>query len=180
MQGRGLARGPIHESLGKPNSGLSKDLDALAVYSNSHEFTLSPHAKGGLSEAAKRGQTLFHSEAVGCAKCHNGPFYCDSHPSKPFAMHDVGTGRTDKSEKMETKYDSPTLLGLYRSAPYLHDGSAATLEEVLTTQNKNDQHGHTSQLTPQQVGDLVEFLKALPFEDPVPAAKAEGLQQVRK
>lgn len=180
MQGRGLARGPIHESLGKPNSGLSKDLDALAVYSNSHEFTLSPHAKGGLSEAAKRGQTLFHSEAVGCAKCHNGPFYCDSHPSKPFAMHDVGTGRTDKSEKMETKYDSPTLLGLYRSAPYLHDGSAATLEEVLTTQNKNDQHGHTNQLTPQQVGDLVEFLKALPFEDPVPAAKAEGLQQVRK
>jgi len=180
MQGRGLARGPIHESLGKPNSGLSKELDALAVYTNSHSFTMSPHAKEGLSDAAKRGQTLFHSKAVGCATCHSGPYYCDSQPGEAFAMHDVGTGRGDKSEKMATKYDSPSLLGVYRSAPYLHDGTAATLEEVLTTQNTNDQHGHTSQLTPAQVADLVEFLKALPFEDPAPAAKAAGLKQVRK
>ncbi len=180
MQGRGLARGPIHDSLGKPNSGLSKELDALAVYTNSHSFTNSPHAKEGLSDAAKRGQTLFHSKAVGCAECHSGPYFCDSQPGKTFAMHDVGTGRGDKSEKMGTKYDSPSLLGVYRSAPYLHDGTAATLEEVLTTQNKEDRHGKTSQLTPDQVSDLVEFLKALPFEDPVPAAKASGLKQVRK
>lgn len=180
MQGRGLARGPIHDSLGKPNSGLSKELDALAVYTNSHNFPISPYAKEGLSDAAKRGQTLFHSKAVGCAECHSGPYFCDSQPGKTFAMHDVGTGRGDKSEKMGTKYDSPSLLGIYRSAPYLHDGTAATLEEVLTTQNKEDRHGKTSQLTPEQVSDLVEFLKALPFEDPVPAAKASGLKQVRK
>ena len=180
MQGRGLARGPIHDSLGKPNSGLSKELDALAVYTNSHSFTISPYAKEGLSDAAKRGQTLFHSKAVGCAECHSGPYFCDSQPGKTFAMHDVGTGRGDKSEKLGTKYDSPSLLGVYRSAPYLHDGTAATLEEVLTTQNKEDRHGKTSQLTPEQVSDLVEFLKALPFEDPVPAAKASGLKQVRK
>lgn len=180
MQGRGLARGPIHDSLGKPNSGLSKELDALAVYTNSHSFPISPYAKEGLSDAAKRGQTLFHSKAVGCAECHSGPYFCDSQPGKTFAMHDVGTGRGDKSEKMGTKYDSPSLLGVYRSAPYLHDGTAATLEEVLTTQNKEDRHGKTSQLTPDQVSDLVEFLKALPFEDPVPAAKAAGLKQVRK
>lgn len=180
MQGRGLARGPIHDSLGKPNSGLSKELDALAVYTNSHSFTSSPYAKEGLSDAAKRGQTLFHSKGVGCAECHSGPYFCDSQPGKTFAMHDVGTGRGDKSEKMGTKYDSPSLLGVYRSAPYLHDGTAATLEEVLTTQNKEDRHGKTSQLTPDQLSDLVEFLKALPFEDPVPAAKASGLKQVRK
>lgn len=180
MQGRGLARGPIHDSLGKPNSGLSKELDALAVYTNSHSFPISPYAKQGLSDAAKRGQTLFHSKAVGCAECHSGPYFCDSQPGKTFAMHDVGTGRGDKSEKIGTKYDSPSLLGVYRSAPYLHDGTAATLEEVLTTQNKEDRHGKTSQLTPDQVSDLVEFLKALPFEDPVPAAKAAGLKQVRK
>ena len=180
MQGRGLARGPIHDSLGKPNSGLSKELDSLAVYTNSHNFPISPYAKEGLSDAAKRGQTLFHSKAVGCAECHGGPYFCDSQPGKTFAMHDVGTGRGDKSEKMGTKYDSPSLLGVYRSAPYLHDGTAATLEEVLTTQNKEDRHGKTSQLTPDQVSDLVEFLKALPFEDPVPAAKASGLKQVRK
>lgn len=180
MQGRGLVKGRIHDSLAQPNSGLSKELDAVAVYANSHQFPLSPYAKGGLSDAAKRGQALFHSEAVGCAKCHSGAFYSDSRPGEKFTMHDIGTGAADKSEKMGTKYDSPTLLGLYRSAPYLHDGTAATLEEVLTTQNAGDRHGKTSQLSKTEVADLVEFLKALPFEDPVPAAKDQGLKQVRK
>jgi hypothetical protein len=89
-------------------------------------------------------------------------------------MHDVGTGADDPSELMGTKYDTPTLLGVYRSAPYLHTGEAATLEEVLTTCNPDDRHGRTSQLSPDEVLDLAEFLRALPYEDPVPAAEAEG------
>jgi YVTN family beta-propeller protein len=179
MQGRGLVRGSIHEALNEPNQGLSEALDALAVYTNSHGFPLSPYAKNGLSEPAQRGKALFFSEQVGCAQCHSGPLYSDSQPGQDRKLHDVGTGGDDPTEKMEPKYDTPTLIGVYRSAPYLHHGKAATLEEVLTTRNPKDQHGRTSQLTPAQIVDLVEFLKALPYEDPLPAAGKAGLIHVR-
>jgi YVTN family beta-propeller protein len=173
MQGAGLLREPIKPKLGYAPTELeektgsrSKDLDALAIYSNSFSFTLSPHAPGGkLSESALRGKELFHSPAVGCVKCHSGPYYSDSTLTKPFKLHDVGTGR-DSLEKMGTKYDTPTLLGVYRAAPYLHDGSAKTLIDVLTTCNKEDKHGKTSHLKPAELNDLVEFLKALPYETP--------------
>lgn len=180
MQGLGLVRGPLNPSLDKPNKGLSRDLDALSAYSNSHKFSLSPHAKGGLSEAAARGRKLFQSEAVGCAACHSGPFYSDSTPASPFKVHDVGTGGDDPTEKMGPKYDTPTLLGVYRSAPYLHHGKAQTLREVLTKFNPEDRHGKTRELSPGQIDDLVEFLKALPFEDPVPQAKAAGMIKVER
>ena len=78
----------------------------------------------------------------------------------------MGTGKDDPGEKMGPKYDTPTLLGVYRSAPYLHHGKAKTLLDVLTTCNKGDKHGKTSHLKPAQLDDLVAFLKALPYETP--------------
>ncbi len=179
MQGRGLVRGAIHEPLAQPNQGLSPALDALAVYTNTHTFALSPHAKHGLSEAAQRGKTLFFDQKVGCATCHNGPLFTDSQPGAERKLHDVGTGKSDPTEKMEPAYDTPTLLGVYRSAPYLHHGKAKTLTEVLTTFNPDDLHGKTQQLTPKQIADLVAYLKCLPYEDPIPAAKQAGLVPVR-
>ena len=179
MQGRGLLRGTVHESLDQPNQGLSPALDALAVYSNTHTFAMSPHAKQGLSEAALRGKTLFLDEQVGCAKCHSGPLFTDSQPGANRKLHDVGTGKSDPTEKMEPAYDTPTLLGVYRSAPYLHHGKAKTLNEMLTTLNPDDQHGKTKHLTKDQIADLVEYLQCLPYEDPIPAAKKAGLVQVR-
>ena len=94
-------------------------------------------------------------------------------------MHDVGTGLADPTEKMEPKYDTPTLLGVYRSGPYLHNGKAKTLAEVLTTLNPNDQHGKTRHLTADQIADLVEYMKCLPYEDPTSLAKQAGLVPVR-
>lgn len=159
MQGRGLVRGPIHESLApEKNAGLSKELDAVAAYSNSHDFRLSPHARGGLSEAAQRGKEVFFSKQTRCAECHAGDYYTDQ------KLHDVGTGKQDKSELIGPKYDTPTLLGIYRTAPYLHHGAASTLEELLTTANVDDQHGVTSHLDESQRRDLIEFLKSLPYE----------------
>ncbi len=102
-------------------AGKSKDLDALAVYTNSFmRFTaLSPAHPSlpGRSVAAflPRGKKLFFSEAVGCAGRHSGPYYTDSKLEKPFNLHDVGT--FDPMEKMGPKYDTPTLLGVYRTAP---------------------------------------------------------------
>jgi len=180
MQGRGLIRGKVSPALDEPNKGRSSDLDALAAYSNVHKFTLSPHAKNGLSDSAKRGKEIFFSNEAKCAECHSDPFYTDSTPAAPFKLHDVGTGEDDPSEKMGPKYDTPTLLGIYRTAPYLHHGKAKSLEEVLVEYNRNDQHGKTSHLSREQVADLVEFLKALPYEDPEPAAKAAGLTKIEK
>jgi cytochrome c peroxidase len=85
---------------------------------------------------------------------------------KPFKLHDVGTGKDDPSEKIGPTYDTPTLLGVYKTAPYLHHGKAATLLDVLTTANKDNRHGNTSQLAPGELNDLVAFMKSLPFEQP--------------
>jgi cytochrome c peroxidase len=178
MQGRGLIEGKVQSALGPTNKGLSKTLDALAAYTNSHRFTLSPHAKRGFNKQAKRGRVLFFSKETGCASCHKGPYYTDSIPNQKILRHDVGTGEEDKSEKMGPAYDTPTLLGVYRSAPYLHHGKAKTLEEVLTIFNRNDRHGKTSHLSPEQIADLVEFLRMLPFEAPEPQAKALGMTRI--
>jgi YVTN family beta-propeller protein len=175
MQGAGLLRGAMKPKRGfepielsEDLAGRSKDLDALAVYTNSFEFTLSPHipAPGKLSESAERGKRLYFSAAVGCADCHSGPYYTDSRLQKPFNLHDVGTGDPDSLEKMGPKYDTPTLLGVYRTAPYLHNGKAKTLREVLTTCNPGDKHGKTSHLKAAEIDDLVAFLKSLPYETP--------------
>jgi len=174
MQGKGLMRARPNPALGPPNKGLSKDLDALAAYSNTHKLPRSPHAKSGLSESAQRGKTLFFSAATQCATCHSGPFYTDQ------KTHDVGTRRDDPSEQMPPAYDTPTLLGLYKSAPYLHHGKAATLTDLLTTQNPGDTHGKTSKLSAAEVTDLVEFLKALPYEDPEPQARASGMAPIER
>jgi YVTN family beta-propeller protein len=174
MQGYGLFKGSIRPKAGYEKaelhqklSGVSKDLDAMAIYCNSFEFPLSPHipAPGKLSAAAGRGLQLFLRKDVGCAQCHSGPYYTDSNLQKPL-LHDVGTGNDDPSEKMGSKYDTPTLLGIYRTAPYLHHGKAKTLHDVLTVYNKQDRHGKTSHLSRAEIDHLAEFLRALPYESP--------------
>jgi YVTN family beta-propeller protein len=176
MRGSGLAPGPLKVKNGfekielqEKLSGRSKDLDALAIYCNSFEFpVLSPHiaGPGKLTPPAERGKKLFFSAEVGCSTCHSGPYYTDSNLKQPFNLHDVGTGTEDKSEKMGPKYDTPTLLGIYRTAPYLHHGKAKTILEVLTVCNKEDRHGKTSHLAAGDLDDLVAFLQALPYEYP--------------
>ena len=180
MQGRGLIRGQVHADLGPPNKGLSPELDALAAYSNTHKAPLSPHAKGGLSESARRGRDLFFSGQTSCATCHSGPYFTDSTPGKRIVRHDVGTGADDPSEKMGPEYDTPTLLGVYKTAPYLHHGKAASLEDVLIRHNREDRHGNTTHLTRDQVQDLVEFLKALPYQDPEPRAHELGMTKITR
>ncbi len=175
MRGSGLYKGSMKQSTGftdfaaleQKTAGLSADVDALAVYTNSFPFRLSPHAAapGKLTPAAERGKATFASTKTGCATCHSGPYFTDGKVTKPFVLHDVGTGDRD-DEKIGPKYDTPTLLGVYRINSYLHDGRAKTLDEMLTTYNKNDKHGTTSHLKKDDVDDLVAFLKSLPYELP--------------
>ena len=177
MQGTGLIKGKVSESLADPNAGRSPQLDALAAYANSHKVTVSPHAKKGLTDVAERGREIFFSNRTKCATCHSGPFFSDSKPAKRelIVRHDVGTGNDDESEKMGPAYDTPTLLSIYRTAPYLHHGKAETLLDVLTTQNVGDRHGVTSHLNESDRASLIEFLKSLPYEDAEAEARAAGL-----
>jgi YVTN family beta-propeller protein len=158
MQGYGLLEGKLSPPLGEPLAGRSKDLDALAEYCNSLSAPISPHALGGkLSEAALRGKEVFFSKETQCATCHPAPTFTDR------KKHDVGTGKQDRTEKMGFEYDTPSLVRTYRNLSWLHDGSAVTLREVIT-KNSGDLHGKTSHLKPNQVDDLVEFLKSLPYD----------------
>lgn len=168
MGGAGFTRGSLNsDALAEAMAGRSPDLDALAVYTNSFDFRLSPYAAGPgkLTPAAERGKTLFFSTATKCATCHSGPYFTDSRLEKPYNLHDVGTG-DGQGEALGPKFDTPTLLGVYRMEPLLHDGRAKTLRDVLTTQNRGDKHGTTSQLSATEIDDLVAFLKSLPYEPP--------------
>ena len=56
------------------------------------------------------------------------------------------------------EFDTPTLVEVWRTAPYLFDGRAATMLEVLTKFNPKDTHGATSKLSKQQIADLAEYV----------------------
>jgi cytochrome c peroxidase/DNA-binding beta-propeller fold protein YncE len=114
----------------------------------------SPHLENGsLSAAARRGLELFNRPAIGCASCHTPGLFTD------LKSYDVGTAGPTDQEGGE--FDTPSLVELWRTAPYLHDGSAATLRDVLTARNRGDRHGRTSRLSDQELNDLVEYLLSL-------------------
>jgi hypothetical protein len=123
-----------HPSLGPPNAGRSAELDALAAYVTSLADTSlpgSPHrnADGTRTPSAAAGADVF--VAAGCAACHAGNDYTDSSLG---SLHDVGTLRTGSGQRLGatlTGIDTPTLRGLWAGAPYFHDGSAKTLDEVF-------------------------------------------------
>lgn len=142
-----------------PNAGRSQDLDDLAAYIQSLEIGPSPKPANQEipTESALRGREIFYLAETGCATCHKGPAFTDQ------LIHNVGTG-TAPSEKKGPFFDTPTLRGLLKTAPYLHDGSADSLRAVLTTSNSEDLHGFTSQLSEGELDDLVSFLESLPID----------------
>lgn len=154
--GFGLAKG---ESFCEPscdagphNAGRSKDLDDLAAFMRSLQ---SPRFPGGADlNAAIRGRALFAGPAQ-CASCHPAPLFTDRR------KHDVGTGRS-AAERKGSSFDTPSLRGVYDTAPYFHDGSAATLREAIIAPG----HGLGATLDASQVSDLVEFLRSIPFGAP--------------
>ncbi len=127
---------------------------AMDAWLSSLQPMPSPYlVNGHLSESAQRGEKLFKSAEVGCATCHEPGLFTDLH------SYDVGTsGPFDKQDK---EFDTPTLRELWRTAPYLHDGSAPTLRDVLTSRNPTDQHGKTSQLLSRQLDDLIQYVLSL-------------------
>jgi PKD repeat protein len=161
--------GTVNQTLGDPKAGLSDDLDALAAYVESlAAFPRSPHRAndGALTLEAQAGRLLFESPALGCTVCHTGATMTDSGflaPADPL-LHDVGTigpGSGLRLGEPLTGLDTPTLHELWNSPPYLHDGSAQDLLEVLTAKNLGDLHGATSSLSAAELASLVAYLLSL-------------------
>ncbi|MBI4326471.1 MAG: cell surface protein, partial [Chloroflexi bacterium] len=128
-----------------------EDAAAVDAYLKSLRPVPSPYlVNGRLSASAQRGQEVFQS--AGCADCHPPPYYTN------MKKCDVGTG---KGREKGAVLDPQTLLEVWRTAPYLHDGRAATIKDVLTRFNMRNHHGNTLGLEAGQINDLVEYVLSL-------------------
>ena len=141
-------------------SGQSAALDALAAYTASlgkDSVKRSPYRTytGELTESALRGKTLFTDQ--GCATCHSGKAFRDG------LSHDVGTIDVQSGNRLGivgglTQIRTPSLIELWDSAPYFHNGSATTIQEVLSTGS------HSVNLNASDLDDLVNYLMSIDRE----------------
>lgn len=124
---------------------------AIDAYLKSLRPVPSPHlVDGRLSPAAQRGQRLFQSARIGCSRCHPAPLYTDLKP------HNVGSrGSMERTER----FDTPSLVEVWRTAPYLHDGRYLTVKELLLEGRHGLRADH--RLSEQELDDLVEFVLSL-------------------
>jgi DNA-binding beta-propeller fold protein YncE len=130
---------------------VAEELDA---YLSSLKPMPSPFlAEGRPSPAAERGKALFLSDRTGCSDCHRPPLYTN------LKAYDVGTH--SRFDKPEDRFDTPTLVELWRSGPYLHDGSAVTVRDIFTSRNPKQRHGLAHTLSPEELDDLAAFLLSL-------------------
>ena len=125
-----------HPPLGAPNAGRAEALDDLAAYVASlgrESLARSPwrNPDGTRTAAALRGRDVFVEQ--NCTSCH-APLTDHTDSTSGASLHDVGTLRTSSGKRLGgalTGIDTPTLLGIWETAPYFHDGSAPTLADVF-------------------------------------------------
>ena len=125
---------------------------AIVKYLKSLKPVPSPWLEHGkLSPAAQRGQIIFSK--AGCADCHVPGLFAD------LRSHNVGTGVF--YDGANPRFYTPTLIEVWRTAPYLHTGSAVTIRDVLTTRNPSGLHGQASDLSGQELDDLCAYVLSL-------------------
>ncbi|HET6880775.1 MAG TPA: cytochrome c peroxidase [Pirellulales bacterium] len=128
-----------------------------------------------LSDGERIGLWLFESRAQ-CWRCHRGANYTDEqfHNTGVASLQDepdAGRYNATRDEAHRGSFKTPGLRDVSRTAPYMHDGSIATLREVVEYYNRggtNNSHLDPAikplSLSPTEVGHLVEFLQALEGE----------------
>jgi YVTN family beta-propeller protein len=142
-----------------------KDLDAITSYILTGvpyppNLQYNPH--GELTESQLKGKEFFERskdnfgneipENNRCITCHPAPYYTN------LKMAYVKTLAASDDSML---FDTPHLNNIYASPPYLHDGRAASLEEIWTKYGKEDKHGVVNDLTKIELNDLIEYLKSL-------------------
>lgn len=194
--GTGFIDGEVNDPLQASNANRSADLDALAAYVASlgaSSIEVSPYKQvtGELTVEAALGKQLFEGtltpasgNALSCFSCHDpSTNFTDSvvGGDASVVLHDVGTIKASSGMRRGIPLttaglgiDTPTLLGVHASAPYFHDGSAETLEEVFDpsgnpnrsgeVNNVHDMSGAGSNLNSQELSNLIAFLNQLDGE----------------
>jgi len=164
---------------------IADDVDLAAKYAAA-KSSAEAHP---MSEEAKRGREIFFTEKGNCTACHVGANLADEN------YHNIGVGMDkpdpDVGRFAVTKdipdtgaFKTPTIRNVALTAPYMHDGSVATLEEVVEWYDKG---GHPSpylsakirplKLSAQDKSDLVEFMKAC--TGPTPTVETSRLPAAR-
>lgn len=122
-----------------------EDAACVDAYLKSLEAVPSPYlVNGELSDLAKQGRKIF--EKLNCTECHSGPYYTD------LKMHRIG-----EDIEFEKGWDTPTLREVWRTAPYLFDGRAATMEEVFEIHK----HGINKKISKKEIKALTEYVNSL-------------------
>lgn len=120
---------------------------AVDAYLKSLRPVPSPHlVDGKLTEPAKLGKKLFEERS--CIHCHSGPYFTN------MQQYEMGIlGKYDK----QNRWDTPTLIEIWRTAPYLHDGRYNSLKDIF----KIEKHGLKESLNETEINNLTEYLLSL-------------------
>jgi len=127
-----------------------RDMNDLLAYIQSLAAEPNPNVPQS-DEAARRGKLLFEGKAA-CTTCHPGPHFTDK------KSYNVGVTSLNEPH---AQYDTPSLIEAYRTAPYYHDGRAATLKEALMQPDPEHLHGNVKDLAPQEIEDLIAYVLSL-------------------
>lgn len=164
-----IAAGIHHVQFAHPDD---KQVDAIEAYLRHMPIVPSPHldmsswairsvaqqsdcakchptgvAAGRLTPAARRGKAIFDGKGQ-CSTCHPHPTFTNGQAVDP----GLGNG---------VRYDVPSLIEVWRTAPYLHSGEALTLREAITDFNLMERRGRTRDLTESELEDLLAYLRSL-------------------
>ena len=170
-----------------PGEGITLDTvaKAIATFERTLVSAQAPFDRwvagdeSAISPSAKRGFELFATKAR-CAECHSGWRFTDD------SFHDIGLPDADlgrasvlpEIELMQHAFKTPTLRNVARRAPYMHDGSERDLDAVIelyVAGGREKRPSLSTQLEPVDLSrterrDLIEFLRTLTSEDPIPAS----------
>jgi cytochrome c peroxidase len=178
-----LKKHPVYPSLFKKAYNREPDdyslFRAIAAYErtlisgNSRYDQYFYQGKDVLSESEINGMNLFFSDRLHCSSCHSGINFTNGtfQNTGLYAVYaDPGRNLITGNESDKGKFKVPTLRNIELTAPYMHDGSIATLEDVLKhylsggkfNRNKSAHvHFHEEGLTDQEMKDVINFLKTL-------------------
>ncbi len=129
-----------------------EDAICLDEYVNAMKAVVSPYLRASNKKAIANGKKLFEGKA-GCAECHAPATWFTNMKSYNLGL---GTGIEEGRA-----FDTPVLNEVWRTAPYLYDGRALTMEDLLTRWNPNDTHGATSELSKDELRDLGIYVLSL-------------------
>ena len=166
MSDAAFTAGTRSQPLGDKKAGLSTDLDALAAYVGSlASFEPSPARPSAttLSTAATTGKAIFAARS--CGSCHAGTAFSGSGAN---TLVNIGTVKATSGQRLGaplTGIDVPTLRDVWATAPYLHDGSAATLELAVRAHN-----GTT--ISDTDLANLAQYLREIGSDEAAPAVPA--------